>query len=198
MRRTEVPADGLRVALVNARERVIPAAMRHVVRALVLVVFMVLGTGCPPRNTGILYANDAFAGPTRAFAIYLDSGHFTAVSVTQTRTSLKLEVMLVQRGAVHAAAPAETVVEFRLGDQIVSLPTAAEAPAVMGANQYAGVFTQWKLGVNLSREQAERFAALPLRAFRTQFGGAPYQLALSEDDSEAMQQHMRTLLTTPL
>ena len=176
----------------------VPAPMRHVVRTLVLLAFMAFGAGCPSRNTGMLYANDAFAGPTRAFAIYLDSGHFTAGSATQTRTALKLEVLLVQQGAVHAPAPAGTVVEFRLGDQTVSLPTAAETPPVMSANRYAGVFTQWKLAVSLTREQAERFATAPLRAFRTEFGGMPFQVGLSADDSQTMQEHMRTMLSTPL
>jgi hypothetical protein len=163
-------------------------------RYALLALLIVPGGACIPPSTGVRVFEDPFAGRTRAFDVYLDSGHLTAVSVTHTRSSTKLEVTVVDRSAVRSSVPAGTAVEFRLGDQTLSLPTEAESPPIGSADQDGGGVTQWRLSLAPTREQTERFGAAPLRSFRVEIGGSPRQVTLSEERGRTMQQNMQAVL----
>lgn len=169
--------------------------MRHALRSVLLALLIAPASACVPQGTGIRVYEDPFAGRTRAFDVHLDSGHLNAVSATHTRSSTKLEVTIADPSVVRTPVPAGTTVEFRLGEQTVPLTTDTEALPVVSSNQDSGAFTQWRLSLSLTREQAVRFGAAPLRWFRVEIGGHPRQVAVPDTHGLTLQQNMQAVLS---
>ncbi len=172
-----------------------PRAVRPTLHYGLLALLVFPGSACVPPGTGIRTYEDPFAGRTRAFVVHLDGGHLTAVGATHTRASTKLEVTVVDPSVVRTSVPAETAVAFRLGEQTLSLTTEAESPPVVGSSQDSGTVTQWHLSLPLTREQAARFGAAPLRSFSLEIGGFPRQVTVPESHAQTLRDNMQAVLS---
>lgn len=141
-------------------------------------------------------ADDPFAGPMRGFAVYLDRGNYTAIGATSAtkKEGAKLTVMTVVSGASLEVAHKGDIGEFALGGgKVESLVLRTDVRPVASANVYAGVFTQWQLEYDLPEDKAAVFAKGPLQAWQGSVGAHKFQIKLSDDKRERIQNSLGCL-----
>jgi hypothetical protein len=167
----------------------------HVILRSLAVVAVLLTTGCAA-NGAIITANDPFLGPTRSFARYLDSGHYTAVGMTEAKGKQTVQVLVVERGQAHDVGKPGDVGEFKLGEQTLTLHAKDEAKPVTNATPYE-IFTQWIVNFELTPEQLAEFTKEPLVATKVNIGDRFYQLALGPDDTKVVKANAVALAGPP-
>lgn len=157
----------------------------------VSAVVALLG-GCSGSNGQIVTTTDPFKGPQRGFALYLDSGHYTAVDMIEEKGELTMGVLVVQRGVSELRGKAGDKGSFKLGEQTMTLDSISDVKPVANAGP-DGIFTQWLPHFKLTREQAAAFAAAPLTAVQVAIGGETYSLRLAPSQSEKLRSNMAVM-----
>ncbi len=158
---------------------------------LALIAFASLGTGCAA-NGAIKTVQDPFNGPQRAFARYLDDGHFTAVGMSEGGGKFSIQVLTVMRGQARTLGAIGDKSLFKVGDETVTLAASNDAKPVANATQYE-IFTQWMVLFAPTREEFLKFAHAPLTAVKLTVGDATFQLPLSSADSELIMKNAAIL-----
>jgi hypothetical protein len=162
--------------------------MRFLFVSAVVAVVAVLG-GCSS-NGQIVTRTDPFKGAQRGFALYLDSGRYTAVDMLQDKSGeLTMGVLVVQRGVSELRGSAGDKGSFKVGDQTLTVDSTSDVKPVANASM-AGVFTQWLPHFKITREQAAAFAAAPLTAVQVAIGAETYSLQLTPSQSEKFRSNM--------
>jgi hypothetical protein len=169
-------------------------------RALAMVAVVAASgatlTGCLGGMENVQVVNDPFLGPTRGFIMYLDFAGYTGISAKESKGQTTLQVMVVQKGVTKESAAVGDKTEFLIGDKIVTLENAVEAPPVANANQ-STAFTQWQLTFKLDAQQARRFTEGPLNAVKAHVGGLEFQLALPPKKALKFQQNLMVMTSPP-
>ncbi len=167
----------------------------HALRILALAWILTL-SACGA-NGEIKTIQDPFNGPQRAFARYLDFGHYTAVGMAEGGGKYSVQVLVVMPGQAHNVGHAGDKGLFKLGAETFTLDAGGDAKPVTGVNQ-TQIFTQWMVVFNVSRDELLKFAQAPLSAVKVAIGDITLQLAVSPDDAALIQRNARTLAgTTP-
>jgi hypothetical protein len=161
--------------------------------ARLLLLCATFSLGACASNGKIGTIHDPFTGDRRGFVLYLDPGHFTGVSMSESKDKYALEVLVVQRGDARFKGRAGDKGQFIVGGEMLEFATETDTSPVVNVKSVSGVFTQWKPTFNLTREQAARFAAAPLTAIKVWVGEQTFQLELDPSSAQKFQINLRTM-----
>ena len=155
------------------------------VRSIWVCIVIASVAGCAA-NGKITVRKDPFAGEQRGFTLYLDPGHYSAVSLNEASGKIALDVLVVQRGISELRGHPGDKGEFKIGDEIVALESATEVKPVSNVRGYQ-VFTQWIVRYMLTAEQAAHFAKGPLVAVKVAISETTLQIALAASHAKKFQ-----------
>lgn len=157
---------------------------------LISLIFVVACAG----NGQIKTVQDPFNGPQRAFARYLDAGHYTAVGMGEGQGKFSLQVLVVQKGDARNIGKVGDPGLFKLGEETLTLAATTEAKPVANVTQRT-IFTQWMVMFAPTKEEMLKFAHAPLTAVKVTIGDAAFELMLEKDDSELIMKNAAILAT---
>jgi hypothetical protein len=150
--------------------------------------------------------HDPVVGDVRGFTISTAGGISQAVGVYEAQGQLQLQVVVMAPGIARAVSVPGEQGQFTVGGQVLSLSSAFEARPIVGHTAISAglgrasggdVYTVWKLGYLLGREDAARFAAGPLTAVKVQVGPQWYEIALEAAQAQKFQANMMVMTRSP-
>ncbi len=156
---------------------------------IILVCSMIVAAGGCSSNGQIKTTTDPFGAEQRGFSLYLDPGHYSALSLNEASGKIALDVLVVQRGVSDLKGHPGDKGEFKVGDEIVTFASAADVTPVSNATGYA-VFTQWLVRYIITKEEAARFAKAPLVAFKVAVGAQTFQTAVQSAHAKRFQSNV--------
>ena len=151
----------------------------HTRLVLLALSFLLAGAAnAKPCKKLVVDETDAFGKRVHGGVVYVDYHNYLSVGLREEGGKMLLESMWARRGVIESVAPAGTEVHLAFeGGEVFSAKTAEQADPVSNAN-IGGVYTQWKLAIEVDPDTLAKLGTTATVALRSEWGGTPLTFEL--------------------